>query len=335
MGLEQKVSNKIERSRPRGARTSTGPGVKQKLATWLRHHRLEMKRSFQEMLAAPAASMMTITVLAVALALPVAFHTTLKNTEQLADNMDSASRITLFLKLGSDQTEVQKLATNLSLRQDIVDIKIISPEQGLKEFEERSGFGNSLEYLDDNPLPYVLIVTPSARYETADNAATLLQEFSKLSLVDKAQLDLEWIRRLQAIMELSRRGIEALNILFALAVILVVGNTIRLSIHSRKDEIKVVKLVGATNGFIRRPFLYSGIWFGLGGAIVAWLMLLFALNFLEQPVSDLAAAYGSEFKLSGLSWGEGMVVLGIGAALGWLGSWISVSRHIALIEPGN
>ena len=329
------MSNNTERSRLRGARTSTGPGLQQKLATWLRHHRLEMKRSIRELFEAPAASLMTITVLAVALALPVAFHTTLKNTEQLASNMDKASRITLFLKLGSNDVEVQKLAINLSLRQDIVDIETITPEQGLKEFEERSGFGDSLEYLDNNPLPYVLIVTPSSRYESADNAATLLQEFSKLRLVDKAQLDLEWIKRLQAIMELSRRGIEALNILFALAVILVVGNTIRLSIHSRKDEIKVVKLVGATNGFIRRPFLYSGIWFGLGGAIVAWLMLVFALNFLEQPVSELARAYGSEFALSGLSWSEGMIVLGIGATLGWLGSWISVSRHIALIEPGN
>jgi cell division transport system permease protein len=294
-----------------------------------------MRRSFQEVLATPTASLMTITVLAVALALPVAFHTTLKNTEQLAANMDKASRITLFLKLGSSAVEVQKLATNLSLRQDIVEIETITPEQGLKDFEERSGFGDSLEYLDKNPLPYVLIVTPSSRYESAENAETLLQEFGKLRLVDKAQLDLEWIKRLQAIMELSRRGIEALNLLFALAVILVVGNTIRLSIHSRKDEIKVVKLVGATNGFIRRPFLYSGIWFGLGGAIMAWLMLIFALKFLQQPVADLARAYGSNFELAGLSWSEGAVVLGIGATLGWLGSWISVSRHIALIEPGN
>ncbi len=329
------MSNKNDRSRPRGARTSTGPGFKQRLATWLRHHRLEMRRSFQEVLATPTASLMTITVLAVALALPVAFHTTLKNTEQLAANMDKASRITLFLKLGSSAVEVQKLATNLSLRQDIVEIETITPEQGLKDFEERSGFGDSLEYLDKNPLPYVLIVTPSSRYESAENAETLLQEFGKLRLVDKAQLDLEWIKRLQAIMELSRRGIEALNLLFALAVILVVGNTIRLSIHSRKDEIKVVKLVGATNGFIRRPFLYSGIWFGLGGAIMAWLMLIFALKFLQQPVADLARAYGSNFELAGLSWSEGAVVLGIGATLGWLGSWISVSRHIALIEPGN
>ncbi len=328
------MANRSEGSRQRGAQTTTGPGLKSKFSTWIRHHRLEMKRSFQELLATPTATLMTITVLAVALALPVAFHAVLKNTEQLATNMDSASRISLFLKLGTKAVEVNKLANNLALRLDVIEVKTISPEEGLKEFEQRSGFGDSLEYLDDNPLPFVLIITPSSTYESADNAATMLQELEKLKLVDKAQLDLEWIRRLQALMALSRSAVEALNFLFALAVILVVGNTIRLSIHSRRDEIKVVKLVGATNGFIRRPFLYSGIWFGLGGAIVAWLMLIFSLSYLKQPVAQLAAAYGSDFQLNGLTILEGSVVLAVGAFLGWLGSWISVSRHISKIEPG-
>ncbi len=319
---------------PRGARTSTGPGIKQKFGTWLRLHRMEMGRSFREFISTPAASLMTITVLAVALALPVALHTVLKNTEQLTANMDSASRITLFLKLNAKDITVAKLADNLSRRQDIIEVKTITPEQGLKDFEERSGFGDSLQYLDKNPLPYVLVITPSSSYESADNAAELLMQLEKLKLVDKAQLDLEWIKRLNALMALSRSAIEALNLLFGLAVILVVGNTIRLAIYGRRDEIKVVKLVGATNGFIRRPFLYSGIWFGLGGAIVAWLMLILSLNFLKQPVAQLAAAYGSSFQLNGLEFLEGLILLTVGAILGWLGSWISVSRHIARIEPG-
>ncbi len=325
---------KIDTSRPRGARSNVGPGIKAKAAMWLRHHRQELSKSFSELLATPATSLMTITVLAIALALPAGLQVFLKNTQQLTPSFDKASRISLYLKLNTAEIVVRKLVNNLSMRQDIIKVEKISPKQGLKEFEQRSGFGDALKYLDKNPLPYILVVTPSAAYAAAESAQTLLSELKKLRLVDKAQLDLEWIKRLHAMMDLAQRVVQALGVIFALAVILVVGNTIRLAIQNRRDEIKVIKLVGATNHFIRRPFLYSGIWFGLGGALLAWLMVIITLSFLKEPVAHLAQTYASQFQLSGMSFKEVFILLASGATLGWLGSWTAVTRHINKIEPG-
>ncbi len=318
----------------RGAKTNIGPGFSEKMAMWFRHNKQELQKSFRELLATPATSLMTITVLAIALALPAGLQVFLKNTQQLTPGFDNASRISLYLKLNATKKSVQKLVNNLSIRQDIIKVESITPEQGLKEFETRSGFGNALQYLDKNPLPYVLTITPSTAYASAEAAQTLLLELQKLLLVDKAQLDLEWIKRLQAMMSLAQKAVEALGAIFALAVILVVGNTIRLAIQNRRDEIKVIKLVGATNSFIRRPFLYSGIWFGLGGALLAWVMVMMTMSFLKQPVTHLAQAYASQFQLQGMSFKEVLTLLGSGAILGWLGSWIAVTRHINKIEPG-
>jgi len=188
--------------------------------------------------------------------------------------------------------------------------------------------------LGSNPLPYVIILTPSNQYSDVNASQKLLLELQQLPLVDKAQLDLEWVKRLQAIMTLVQQGIDALALLFGVAVLLIVGNTIRLAIHSHRDEIKVVKLVGATNGFIRRPFLYTGIWYGLGGALLAWFMVVAALAFLESPVEKLSMAYGSGFQLQSMAFDEVSYLLFSGMLLGWLGAWISVSRHIREIEPG-
>ncbi len=318
----------------RGAQSNVVPGFTEKMAMWFRHHQQELKKSFRELLATPATSLMTLTVLAIALALPAGLQVMLKNFKQLTPGFDHASRISLYLKLNATDTAVQKLVNNLSIRQDILHVELITPRQGLKQFETRSGFGNALQYLDKNPLPYVLTITPSASYASVETAQTLLSELKKLVLVDKAQLDLEWIKRLQAIMLLAQKAVEALGAIFALAVILVVGNTIRLAIQNRQDEIKVIKLVGATNSFIRRPFLYSGIWFGLGGAFLAWMMVMLTLQFLRQPVSHLAQTYSSNFQLQGMSINEVFILLGVGALLGWLGSWVAVTRHIHKIEPG-
>ncbi len=317
----------------RGAKSS-GPSFKHKFITWFRHHQNELQRSLKELLATPGASLMSMTVLAIALALPAGLQVALKNSKQLSQGMDNASRISLYLHLGAKDNSVKKLVAQLSKRMDLTQIKLVTPEQGLVEFEQRSGFGNALEYLDNNPLPYVIIITPSKLNTTIQASQSLLKELQALSLVDKAQLDLEWVKRLQAIMALIQSAVDALGLLFGLAVILIVGNTIRLAIHSHRDEIKVVKLVGATNGFIRRPFLYTGIWYGLGGALLAWFMVFTALSFLETPVKKLSMAYGSGFNLQSMTFNEIGILLGMGVLLGWLGAWISVSRHIREIEPG-
>jgi len=329
------MAKRTEKVKLRGARTNIGPGFNERFKMWIRHHQLELKKSFHELFMAPASSLMTMMVLAIALALPAGLQIVLKNTQNLMPQVENASRISLYLKLNSSVNAVRKLANNLSLRQDIVQVNIISPEQGLKDFEKKSGFADALKYLDKNPLPYVLEISPSTIYWNADSVTTLLEELQKLVLVDKAQLDLDWIKRLNAMIKLAQHVIEALGVIFALAVILVIGNTIRLSIQNHRDEIKVIKLVGATNQYIRRPFLYSGIWFGMGGALLAWLTLLFILLFLKEPVNVLASAYSSQFTLQGLDFHDVMKLILSGSVLGWLGAWISVTRHINQIEPGS
>ena len=324
---------KRQHSVHKGAKFS-GPGFKQQFLTWFRHHQSEIKRSLKELLESPGATIMSMTVLAIALALPAGLQVALKNSQQLSQGFDNASRITLYIHMGAKSAAVETLSQQLSKRRDLSKVQLINPEEGLKEFEQRSGFGDALQYLGSNPLPYVIILTPSNQYSDVNASQKLLLELQQLPLVDKAQLDLEWVKRLQAIMTLVQQGIDALALLFGVAVLLIVGNTIRLAIHSHRDEIKVVKLVGATNGFIRRPFLYTGIWYGLGGALLAWFMVVAALAFLESPVEKLSMAYGSGFQLQSMAFDEVSYLLFSGMLLGWLGAWISVSRHIREIEPG-
>ena len=147
------------------------------------------------------------------------------------------------------------------------------------------------------------------------------------------QLDTQWLKRLNAILEIINRGVIVIAAMFALAVIIVVGNTIRLDIQNRRDEIIITKLIGGTNAFIRRPFLYTGFWYGMAGGVMAWLLTGIALLVMEQPVARLSGLYGSNFTLQGLGLQGALAVLLAGALLGWLGSLVAVSRHLGEIEP--
>jgi cell division transport system permease protein len=154
-----------------------------------------------------------------------------------------------------------------------------------------------------------------------------------LPQIDQAVLDLEWVQRLYSMMALGKRLVIALAALLALGVLLVVGNTIRLAIESRRDEIVIVKLVGGTNAFVRRPFLYTGLWYGLGGGILAWLIIGFGLFWLSSPVAELAGLYRSQFELQGLGIGDSLMMWLCGGLLGLAGAWLAVSRHLGAIEP--
>jgi cell division transport system permease protein len=219
-------------------------------------------------------------------------------------------------------------------QRDSVDaVRLISAEQAMAEFRASSGFGGALDKLERNPLPPVLVVTPAANARAPQQAAALLAELEALPEVDLAQLDMEWLQRLQAIMNIARRGVTAIAILLGLAVLLIVGNTIRLDIQNRREEIEVIKLVGATDGFVRRPFLYGGIWYGLLGGVLAWLLVHGALLLINRPAEQLALLYGADHRLLGPGLQGTLLLLGVGAALGLLGSWLAVGRHLSAIEP--
>lgn len=303
----------------------------QKLSSWLRHHRLMAVDSLARVLRTPFASLMTWAVLAIALALPASLYIFLNNAQLVTSNWDGAAQMSLFLKTDLAEQQARSLADELRDRPDIASVQYISREQALGEFKEFSGFGEALDYLDGNPLPSVLVVRPAAGQITEQEQ--LLSELQNMPQVEEAQLDLAWVKRLYYIMELAQRAVSALAFLLGIAVLLVVGNTIRLAIENRRDEIVIVKLVGGTNAFVRRPFLYTGIWYGLGGGLLAWLIINLSLFWLSGPVKALANVYSSSFELVGLGLGDSLLLLITGTLLGWLGSWVAVSRHLGEIEP--
>ncbi len=282
----------------------------------------------------PLSLFMTAAVIGIALALPTGLHVLLQNAQQISGGWDGAAQISLFLKKSVSDKQAKALARKLGQRKDIAKVDYLSREQALKEFQQQSGFGDALKALKKNPLPSVLIIQPTLANSQPQETAILLEDLRKNTRVDIAQLDMQWVKRLYAIMDIVRRGVIVLAALLALAVLLVVGNTIRLAIQNRRDEIVVMKLIGGTDAFIRRPFLYTGFWYGFFGALLAFIMVYAALLLLSGPVEKLTALYHNNFELSRLDFNTALVLLVTGVMLGLVGSWLAVGRHLRDIEPG-
>lgn len=302
-----------------------------RVTAYLQHHRQMLYFSLVKLLASPLASLMTIAVIGISIALPTAAYVLLVNAQSASSDWDANARISLYL---SDVAGVdaERLGREVRAQPGVAGVTYLSPEQALAEFREMSGFGDALDALEDNPLPGVIVVEPAPDL-TAAELQSMAGSFSALSGVDLAQLDVEWVKRLHAILRIVRRSVTALAGLLSLAVLLVVGNTIRLDILNRRAEIEVTKLIGASDAFIRRPFLYGGIWYGLLGGICALALSSLALWMLHGPVAALAGLYASGFRLQTIDWRLAALVLGGGATLGWLGSWLAVGRHLKRIEP--
>jgi cell division transport system permease protein len=282
---------------------------------------------------APIGSLLTAAVIGIALALPSSLYLLVDNLQQLGRSWDGSASLSLFLKQSARRETAQGLADRLRTWPEVDSLRLISPEEALEEFRRLSGFGDALDALEENPLPYVLTLQPATDHAAPDAAKRLLERLQRLPEVDLAQLDLQWVKRFATMMEIAQRGIVILGALLALAVLLVIGNTIRLEIFNRREEIEVAKLIGATNGFIRRPFLYGGIWYGLLGASLAWILVETAFAQIRGPVQRLSALYQSQFSLQTFTLEEGLALLLLGTLLGLLGSWLAVGRHLSSIEP--
>jgi cell division transport system permease protein len=281
----------------------------------------------------PIASLMTMAVIAVALALPVGLDLLLDNARSLAAQWNQSFDLSVYLHKNAGKGRAESLANQLRRRPDVAVVRVVTAADALAEFRQFSGFGAALDALGENPLPDTLVVTPSLAASTAEGTGALQAALAASSDVESVQIDTAWVRRLQAILELLRRIVSLAFVLLGAGVMLVIGNTIRLDVQNRRSEIEVMKLVGATDGFARRPFLYGGIWYGLGGGLLALVLVAAATAALGPPVAQLAAAYGSQFRLQGLSPRTGAVVLLAAGALGWLGAWLASMRHIRSIEP--
>jgi len=308
-------------------------GVADRLKGYLSHHRLVARESLSRLLATPLATAMTWLVIGIAMALPTGLFVALGNIEAISGGWDGAAQMSLFIDKSVSEPEAKTLADELRRREDVDEVVFISSEQALAEFQELSGFGDVLQNLDSNPLPSVILVRPGQRGDGAVLSEELFNELRDLPQVAEAVLDLQWVQRLYAIMDLGRRLTLALAGLLSLGVLLVIGNTIRLAIEGRRDEIVIVKLVGATNAFVRRPFLYTGLWYGLGGGLTAWIIIGISLLWLRSPVAQLAGLYQSDFDLQGLGVAASLLLWTISAGLGLLGAWLAVGRHLGAIEP--
>ncbi|MGD2112088.1 MAG: permease-like cell division protein FtsX [Gammaproteobacteria bacterium] len=278
-------------------------------------------------------SVMTAAVIGIALALPSGLYLLLDNLHRLSGSWEGQASISVFLKGEVPAQQAEGLATRIRQWPEVAGLQLITPAQALEEFSAQSGFADALETLEENPLPAVLVVTPRSEHTAPESAAALQQRLRSLPEVDLAQLDLEWVQRLAAMIDMARRGIILIGTLLALAVLLVIGNTIRLEIQNRRAEIVVTKLIGATNAFVRRPFLYSGLWYGLLGALLAWLLVVCSFWLLADPVARLAGLYHSDFELETLPVLSLGALLASGILLGLLGSWLAVGRHLSAIEP--
>jgi cell division transport system permease protein len=281
----------------------------------------------------PFTSVMTVFVLGISLALPATLHLFVKNAEQVSEQWDSASQITLFLKLSINDKSAENFVKRLKLYPEVSAVHYISAKKALTEFKILSGFGQSLEYLEKNPLPATILVTPTKHASQADAANELLAKLKQEREVDQGKLDLEWLTRLEAMAQLIKDIVNGVAVLLCLSVVLIVGNTIRLAILSQQDAIAIMKLVGATDSFIQRPFLYSGVWYGIFGGILSWLVVSLLAKYLTGAIGRLTDLYQSNFQLQGLVFSEALMLIAFAVLLGLVGSYISVRKHIKVIEP--
>ena len=282
---------------------------------------------------APLATTLTLIVIGVALALPAGLALVVGNLRDATGDFSNAVDFSVHFKLGTPIERVQQLAKGARMRAGVASVTVTSADEALEEFKQASGFGDALAALEDNPLPHHLVVRPTKDASGPADVESLRRYFAAFPEVDIVQLDLDWVRRLHALLDVLKRVLWVVVSVLGLGVLAVIGNTIRLEIQQRRPEIEVTKLVGGSNAFVRRPFLYTGVFYGLGGALLAALILVGGLAYLDQAVGDLSAQYGSRFHLAGLDRHGVGILIGTGAGLGWLGAFISTGRHLRQIEP--
>lgn len=320
------------RAPSRGASQSKA-GISERLQGWSAHHLQSAVSSFKRLMAAPVQTLMTALVVAIAMALPTTLMVALNNIERMGEHWDSSPKLTAYLDLRAQPAAIEQLQRTLQQLPQVEQLHYISPEQALQQFQQQSGFGDVLKVLDDNPLPPTLVITPRPDAVTAEQLQSLVERVGQETVVDQVEIDLDWVRRMQAFMALGHDVVTGLALLLSLGVLLALGNTIRLAIENRRDEIVIVKLVGGTDGFVRRPFLYTGAWYGVFGGALACVLVTIGFSFLAEPVRALASSYQSDFRLQGLGADGVASLMLISAMLGLMGAWLAVSRHLSDIEP--
>lgn len=308
-------------------------GKLQRVFMFFTDHLRQAVNSLGDLWRNPFATLMTIGVLGFSITLPSTLYILVKNTEQISSQWQQASEISLFLHKRVSDANAQQLIKRLSLWPEVAEVVYISPSDALEEFQLLSGLGDALNYLDENPLPGVVLVVPTSKHSSPTAAGFLLDKLRKEREVDIGKLDIEWLERLYALLNITKDLVNMLAVLLFFAVVLIIGNTIRLNILNKRDEILVMKLVGATDSFIQRPFLYTGFWFGLLGGIMAWLTVALILLWVDISLSDFMQLYQVQLDITGMDSRTLFIMLSTSILLGLVGSLLSVRRHVSEIEP--
>ena len=299
---------------------------------WLNNIR-QIITSLGEIWRTPVASVMTIFVMGLSLTLPATLHIIVKNVDSINTEWENASEISLFLQDTLTDKQIASAIRRLGAYDEVSQIRYISKQDALDEFKNLSGFGEALQYLESNPLPASFIVTPTEPFRQADAARQLLNKLEQEREVDFGKLDIDWLTRLNAIVVMLQESVLTIAVLLLVSVALIIGNTIRLSIISRREEIEVMKLVGATEAFIQRPFVYTGIWYGLLGGFIAFIVVNLILWWMEVALSGITGLYTSDYELQGLTFNEFLILIFVASGLGFTGAFWSVHKHVKEIEP--
>ena len=297
---------------------------------WLHSHLKSLIAALGRLGRTPLASVMTICVIGIALALPGTMQIMLTNIAAVGGTLDGTSGLSVFMVNNMSQQRLRKVSAELQVRPEVSSIRAISPAAAVEEYRALGGEGLALDSLDgENPFPWVLMVGIDARNGTPDVVKQLVDELRSHPAVANVIYDQVWLERLLAMMVLGQRAALVIAVILGVGVVLVVGNTIRLEVQARREEIDVQQLFGGTDAFIRQPFLWTGLWYGVFGALTALALLLVEVQILRTPVAELAAQYGSQFQLSGIDWRIVTALLFSGVGLGSLGAWLAVGRYLA------
>ncbi len=306
---------------------SSGP-----FSIWLTRHASTSLGSLGRLVRHPFSSLMIMLVIAVTLAMPAAVNLVVKNARDISGSWDNALDFSVFLKQELTEGEAEGLGRLIAQRADVESVAFISANDALDDFKDQSGFGAALDQLPENPLPHTLVVRPSAG-NTSASMVLLQEELQNLPETEHVQVDTEWVQRFHAILDIVRQAIAIGAALLGIAIVVIIGNTIRLDIENRREEIEVTKLIGASNAFVRRPFLWTGFWYGLFGGLLALALVYYGLFLLEGPVARLAGLYQSNIAIASMNLTEAGAIIGIGIFLGLFGSWFTAARHMRRIEP--
>ena len=306
--------------------------MKQHIQTWLKQHAHAFFFSLGQYIKNPINNILTTVVIGISLAFPAGFYVFLNNIQIMSANWDKTIEINLFLDTTINEQRANDFANRILKRDDIAQTILIKKDEALAEYKKLSGFEDALNVLNENPFPNVILVRPVSKNINEVKTKKLIGDLEIMPEIDNLQYDNTWIKRLVHIIDIVKLVILMLSTLLAIAVLLIIGNTIRLSIYNYRHEIEITKLFGGTDSFIQRPFLYTGVWYGVFGSTIAWFLIAVSIQILNEPIKNLSALYASNFNLTGLGITNTLRLFAIGILLGLFGSWVSVKRHLDAIE---